>query len=83
MKAWPTEAQTITMTTATTAAVVETSASWVISSQTTGQEVDGDETAAEEADHRQDADDESLAVADDREPHGGEQQQDVQHVHRQ
>ena len=47
-----------------------------------GQQVDGDEAAAEEADHRQDADDEALAVADDGEPHGGEQQQDVQHVHR-
>jgi hypothetical protein len=46
------------------------------------EQIDRDESAAEEADHRQDADDEALAVAHDREPYGGDQQQDVQHVHR-
>ena len=82
VKAWPTEAQTITMTTATTAAVVDDLGVVRQPVPDDGQQIDGDETAAQEADHRQDADDEALAVADDREPHGGDQQQDVQHVHR-
>lgn len=47
-----------------------------------GQQQHGGQSAAEEPDHRQDADDEPLAVSDHREPHGGDQQQDVQHVHR-